>query len=291
VVPGAKHLTPAPVAAVRGSSAVARGEAASAERRLAAAQRARSLHVVPPSAIPITWHKQHPGSWLARHFTEPMITPEPSSFSERIEALARATHALGPQPLWRGYGADNRFGPTRLPDQVRTASAMGDVFSALVRARRPRTIVEFGTAFGVSGMYFLAGLEQNEGGLLWTFEPNETWAELARQNLAAISPRHRLTIGTFEQQVEGCLGADERIDLAFIDAIHTSAFVLPQLELVLARTSPDALVILDDIHFSSEMRACWEQVALDARFRASLALGQRVGLLELEPSINGAESS
>jgi hypothetical protein len=32
-------------------------------------------------------------------------------------------------------------------------------------------------------------------------------------------------------------------------------------------------------------------VALDARFRASLALGQRVGLLELEPSINGAESS
>jgi predicted O-methyltransferase YrrM len=241
-------------------------------------------------AIPITWHKRDPSSWLARHFLEPVARPTRSAFSEQIEALARATHELGPQPLWQGYGANNRFGPTRLPGEVRTAAVMGDLFSALVRARRPETVVEFGTAFGVSGMYFLAGLESNQAGLLWTFDPNEVWASLARKNLSAISQRYRLTIGTFEDHVAGCLGASERIDLAFIDAIHTPAFVLPQLELVLAHSQPNALVILDDVHFSSEMRACWEQLAVDARFRSSLALGERVGLLELDPGVNGASS-
>lgn len=240
------------------------------------------------AAIPITWHKRDPASWLAQHFDGSVAPSLPSAFSERIEALAAATQQLGPQPLWQGYGKDNRFGPTRLPNQVRTASALGDVYSAIVRARRPSIIVEFGTAFGVSGMYFLAGLEANEHGSLFTFEPNEVWATLARANLAAISQRYRLTVGTFEEHVGACLGERQCIDLAFIDAIHTPAFVLPQLELVLAHCRPDALVILDDIQFSVEMRACWDQLAAEARFRASLALGERVGLLELAPALHGA---
>lgn len=206
----------------------------------------------------------------------------PSTLSAKIEALALATHRLGPQPLWEGYGPNNRFGPTRLPGDVRTASAMGDVFTELVRARRPEIIVEFGTAFGVSGMYFLAGLEENQAGRLYTFEPNEIWAALARQNLSAVSQRYRLESGTFEQRVDECLAPAERIDLAFIDAIHTPEFVLPQLERVLAKSSEGALVILDDINFSPAMQACWQQASQDARFCASLSLSDRVGLLELD---------
>lgn len=239
------------------------------------------------TSIPIRWRKHDPASWLARHFSEPAARSIPGSFSERIEARALATQRLGPQPLWHGYGKDNRFGPTRSSNQVRTASVLGDVYSALVRARRSSIIVELGTAFGVSGMYFLAGLEESAHGELFTFEPNEIWAVLARENLSAISQRYQLTIGTFEEHVAQRLG-NERIDLAFIDAIHTPDFVLPQLELVLVRCQPDALVILDDIDFSPEMRACWQRLAADARFRASLELGERVGLLELAPGVHGA---
>jgi predicted O-methyltransferase YrrM len=269
---GVKHLTLCRRAALHGH----------------AAQRVLERRVTAAPTIPINWRKRAPESWLARYFEGPLVRATPSAFSERIEARALATHELGPQPLWQGYGKDNRFGPTRLPNQVRTASALGDVYSAIVRARRPSTIVEFGTAFGVSGMYFLAGLEQNEHGSLFTFEPNELWAKIARENLSAIGSRYQLSVGTFEDHVAARLADCQRIDLAFIDAIHTPAFVLPQLELVLARCRAHALVILDDIHFSSEMRACWDQLAIDARFRASLALGERVGLLELSPGAHGA---
>ena len=101
---------------------------------------------------------------------------------------------------------------------------MGRFFSWLVTNRRPSVIVEFGTAFGVSGMYWLFGLESNGGGTLLTFEPNDVWARIAEANLVAIGRRFELTVGTFEENIDRNLSPGERIDIAFIDAIHTSEF-------------------------------------------------------------------
>jgi predicted O-methyltransferase YrrM len=99
----------------------------------------------------------------------------------------------------------------------------------LTRRLKPEIVVEFGAAFGVSGMHWLSGLRANAGGRLFTFEPNEVWAELARVNLERIHHPFELTVGTFEDNI-AVLG-DQLIDLAFIDAIHTSEFVLPQFDL------------------------------------------------------------
>lgn len=227
-------------------------------------------------AIPVHWIRRDPGSWLAAQLSGSVFTPAASPWSERIEELARQTNARGEQPLWEGYAGNNRGGATRSSDEVRTAAAMGELYTFLVRQRRPEVVVEFGTAFGVSGMYFLAGLEANGRGRLLTFEPNAVWAGFADANLGQISRRYELTVGTFEEHVGRVLPPDRPIDMAFIDAIHTREFVLPQLELVLRHAAPGALVILDDIDFSDNMRACWSEVAQDSRFRASVALGQRV---------------
>jgi hypothetical protein len=72
--------------------------------------------------------------------------------------------------------------------------------------------------------------------------------------------------------------------LASIDAIHTRDFVLPQLEIALSKCDDKAIIILDDINFSSDMKACWDTVSRDERFLASAALGERVGILELDGS-------
>ena len=47
--------------------------------------------------------------------------------------------------------------------------------------RRPEIIVEFGSGFGVSGMYFAAGLEDNQSGHLYSFEINDEWADVAER--------------------------------------------------------------------------------------------------------------
>jgi len=122
----------------------------------------------------------------------------------------------------------------------------------------------------------------NQEGELLTFDPNKVWADVARENIARIGNRFKLTIGTFEDNVDKSLSPDRGIDMAFIDAIHTSEFVNPQLDIVIKKSSSKALIMLDDINFSEDMKRCWQNVSADSRFSASAALGNRVGILELQ---------
>lgn len=231
--------------------------------------------------VPIQWVRKDDRSWLAARLRGEFLRPARTARSLEIEARARLTNELGPQPLWEGYAGNNLGGATRTPSKVRTMAAMGDLYTGFVLRRKPDIVVEFGTAFGVSGMYFLAGLETNHRGKLLTFEPNSVWAKAAEANLAAIGERFELTIGTFEDNIDRCLEPGERIDLAFIDAIHAKEFVVPQLEIVLARSNPGAIIILDDIDFSADMRECWTEVSSDPRFITAAELGNRAGVLEL----------
>jgi predicted O-methyltransferase YrrM len=234
--------------------------------------------------VPVAWIRKDRNSWLCQHLTGKAIKAGDTIYSSRIEKLAEETNKLGPQPLWQGYGDKNVRGPTRVPNDVRTGRAMGNLFTYLVQKRQPNVVVEFGTAFGISGMYFLAGIESNQTGKLLTFEPNDVWREVAVHNLSQISNRFDSIAGTFEDNIADALPRGQGIDLAFIDAIHTKEFVLPQLEIVLSRSSDNAIIILDDINFSESMKECWKEVSMDIRFSCSAALGGRVGILELSGS-------
>jgi predicted O-methyltransferase YrrM len=229
-----------------------------------------------------------PAEWVARSDSALLRTLIPGAsvrsrrtkFSAKIEVVAERTRRLGRFMIWEGYGDRNRGSSDRNSDDVRTHAREGNLYSWLVASVRPKIIVEFGTAFGISGMYWLAGLETSQVGRLYTFEPNGEWLAIARTNLSEISANFTAVQGTFEEKMTDILEASTIIDIAFIDAIHTSDFVLPQLELVLSRTRKGSIVVLDDINFSPDMAACWRRVANDQRFSASVSLG-RIGLLEV----------
>jgi predicted O-methyltransferase YrrM len=230
--------------------------------------------------IAINWIKKD-SSWISQQFSGNSIKPNLNIYSQKIENLAQKTNSLGAQPLWEGYGDNNIGGSTRRPDGVRTPAIIGDLYTYLVQQRKPEIVVEFGTAFGVSGMYFLAGLNINNKGKLLTFEPNEVWAKLARNNLSEISNKFELTIGTFEENIDKVLPKNQSIDIAFIDAIHTKEFVMSQLDIVVSRSSSKAIIILDDINFSDSMKECWKEVSTDSRFSGSAIFNNRIGIVEL----------
>lgn len=232
--------------------------------------------------LPLHWIKKDQDSWLAQSFTKNIFVPPINSDCIKIEKIAEQTNRKGNQPLWEGYVGNNIGGSSRMPNTVRSVPAIGNLFAYLVKNIKPEIIVEFGTAFGVSGMYFLAGLNSNKKGSLLTFDPNKVWAELAKENLSQISDRFKLTIGTFEENIDKMLLDNQYIDIAFIDAIHTKEFVIPQLEIVLSKSKKGTIIILDDINFSVDMKDCWKEVSNDDRFVSSLSFGDRVGVLELK---------
>ncbi len=211
--------------------------------------------------------------------------PSDGPYAE-IEAAAHRTSQLGAQTLWAGYRQIADYphsvaaGATRNPSDVRASEAMGRFFAWLALARRPDIIVEVGTAFGVSGMYWLHALEQNRHGHLITFEPNRRWHSLAESNLRSIGTRFTAVCGTFEQCIGEAL-VGRNIDIAYIDAIHTRTFVWDQFQRMLEFLCPHGLVLFDDICFSREMESCWKQIANDSRVRASLSIGAEVGIVEV----------
>ncbi|MBL3654497.1 O-methyltransferase [Fulvivirga sediminis] len=234
-----------------------------------------------PRKLEVQWAKKSDNSWLEDLLPNGFTEPKPSDYSLKIERYAQLTNQKGPQPIWEGYKQNNKGLPTRCSNDVRTEATIGRFFTYLVEEKKPNTIVEIGTAFGVSGMYFLAGLNKNNHGKLLTFDPNKVWTDLARENLSKISDRFELTVGTFEDHIDAKLSKNECIDIAFIDAIHTKQFVVPQLELVLSRAKKGSIIILDDINFSENMSSCWHEISLDPRFICSAKLNNRVGLVEV----------
>lgn len=201
-----------------------------------------------------------------------------------VSARAEQTRRLGARPLWEGYQEVKDYPRattgSRTSEQVQTSEDMGALYAWLVMNRKPEVIVEFGTAFGISGMFWLTGLEWAGGGKLMTYEPNEIWADIAEKNLAAISDRFTLTRGIFEELAAQTLAA-RSVDMAFIDAIHTSHFVYAQYDKLEPYLKRDALVLFDDIGFSPDMNQCWKDLAMRPEVTSSYELGSRVGLVEL----------
>jgi len=203
---------------------------------------------------------------------------------EAIEATIADTDDKGKMPLWEGYQTIENYGRSvgktakRQMSQVRTGRAVCEFYAWLAARKKPEVVLEFGAAFGASGMYWLAGLEKARNGILYSFELNAIWCDIARGNFRSVSDRFCLTEGTFEDNRHQI---PVNVGIALIDAIHTKEFVLEQFELVRSVAAPGAIVVFDDINFSADMADCWAEVCDFPDLAAIWQIGKRVGLVEL----------
>jgi predicted O-methyltransferase YrrM len=211
------------------------------------------------------------GGWIA---DLPRRFPR-APHKDRIEALAAANNdRLGPQQLATEYELPGVKFTVR---DVSSPPMQGDLYTWLVTHRRPETIIEFGSGFGVSGMYFTAGLEQAGLGHLYSFEINDEWAQVAERAIAEISDRFTLIRGAFEDHVDDIPGP---IDLALVDGIHTYDFVMKQWQILQPRMSQGGLVLFDDISYGQGMREAWLEIAHSSAVAGAVEFQNRLGLIE-----------
>lgn len=256
---------------------------ASAARQLLRRVKVAVSAIVPRAdGLTVRWRRRSATSRLNVLFAGRRYKPtEICPYAEAIERYASETDGIGPLPIWEGYGHTSGVLGSRRPNGVRTQPLMGNALTRIVESTRPSVVVECGTAFGVSGMYLLAGLEAAHHGHLWTFDPNSLWTTHAERNLRRISDRFTLTVDTFERGMQRVLPPTAQVDIAFIDGIHERGVVEQQLEIVRRRAAPGAIVLLDDINFAGNMRSFWKEVSRSDAVAASVAIGGRLGILEL----------
>lgn len=126
----------------------------------------------------------------------------------------------------------------------------GELLYMLARSGGAKTIVEFGTSFGISTLYLAAALRDNGGGRLITTEFEASKVARARRNLLDGGLVDLVEIREGDALKTLSIDLPEQIDLVLLDGAKS---LYPEiLTLVESRLRPGALVIADNADYCPE---------------------------------------
>lgn len=129
----------------------------------------------------------------------------------------------------------------------------GTLLYVLARLGKARTLVEFGTSFGISTLHLAAALRDNGGGQLITTEFEPTKVAQARAHLAAGGLLDLVELRCGDALETLARDLPPRIDLVLLDG--AKALYNDILSLLESRLSPGALILADNVDFCPDYLA------------------------------------
>ncbi len=174
--------------------------------------------------------------------------------------------------------ADYRQFYAQLRDQPLAVSReTGTLLYILARSIGARTIVEFGTSFGISTIHLASGLRDNGGGRLIGSEFECSKVERARQNIETAGLSDLVDIREGDALETFARDLPDTIDLVLMDGAKTLySSVLSLLE---PRLRVGALIVADNADASPDYLArvrCVERGYLSVPFTADVELSMRI---------------
>lgn len=204
-------------------------------------------------------------------------------WAARIETERRRLADRG-DPLSGGRGTTLTVGEVTRRASVPPRQAA--LLFSLVRHLEARRCLEMGTCVGISGAYLAGAMATQGGGRLVSLEGHADRAAVAREVWQRLGLDDAEVIdGRFDRTLSRAL-AQGPPDLVFVDGHHDGEATVDYVEQIRQACRPGALLILDDVDWSDDMRHAW--ALLQARLTASVTgdLG-RLGLLRLGPADAG----
>ena len=145
-------------------------------------------------------------------------------------------------------------------------------------AFRGLTIVELGTSLGVTTAYLAMPDSRNR---VLTFEGCASVAEVAEENWRKLNVKNiQCVVGAIDAAV---LSSElSCVDVAFVDANHTYAGAREYFNVLASMVHEKSVIVMDDIHYSSEMERAWKEICEDERVTSTMDLYQ-MGLVFFDP--------
>ncbi len=196
----------------------------------------------------------------------PMNDPQ---FADRLGDRARLMLSKTDYPEF--YGALKDY---PLP----VSREAGRLLYMLARSSRARSIVEFGTSFGISTLHMAAALRENGGGQLITSEFEPSKVARARANLEAGGVADLVEIREGDALQTLARDLPETIDLVLLDG--AKALYSDILDLLESRLRPGAMIIADNADYCPDYLARVRSSAagyLSVPFAADVELSMRLG--------------
>lgn len=169
-------------------------------------------------------------------------------------------------------GDDPRRTAAQIAHRSSVTEEWGTFLYLCAESFKPRTILELGSCAGISGCYLASA---NCFTKFITVEGSSSLAQLAESNLGQISDRVEVVHASFNDalgRLVQTLAAG--IDLAYIDGHHEYAATLHYFRRLRPSLNTGALLIFDDIHWSSGMWRAWQVLRGHEGFAHTIDVGR-----------------
>ena len=154
----------------------------------------------------------------------------------------------------------------------------------IVLCCEPKSAVELGSCVGISGSYIASAMKNNGKGSLTTLEGSPEIARIATETFSTLGLANaKVVAGAFHSTLSNVLEASKPIDFFFNDGHHDRDAVLRYFEQSLPYLSPNAVVAVDDITWSTGMKSAWKTLRERKQVAASVDLGKMGILIMGEP--------
>jgi predicted O-methyltransferase YrrM len=215
------------------------------------------------------------------------ITPEEKAWIRKIESLRKDLNAsttvinrimFGPPPETQDpSGESGREGQmvTQTVGQICRRASRQYLWCLLlfrlIREFKPTVCLELGTCLGITASYQAAALKLNRQGRLITLEGDPTLAALATRHFQSLGLDNvTVVVGRFQDTLDRVLQEHGLINFVFFDGDKNQERLLGRLEQLYPFLSARAVLVFDDIYWSSEMERAWKVIERDERVNVSI---------------------
>lgn len=156
---------------------------------------------------------------------------------------------------------------------------------ALVDEYRPANALELGTSLAISAMY-QGGALRKHGGHMMTVEGAPEVATIARTEVESLGLRDVVGVvsGRFSDVLPQLLPSIGPLEYVFIDGHHDERATQDYHAMIKPYLSRGAVLVYDDIRWSSGMKRAWQAISADSDLCATVDLGAvGVAIREDEP--------
>jgi predicted O-methyltransferase YrrM len=129
------------------------------------------------------------------------------------------------------------------------SAAGGGLLYSLIRAVRPRTVVEFGTSYGISTLYLAAAVRDNGVGRVLTTEMSAAKVAAARRTFAETGLDDVVTVLEGDALETLVPHLDGGVEFVLLDG--WKELYLPVLDVLEPHLAPGTLVVADDTDMAS----------------------------------------
>ncbi len=134
----------------------------------------------------------------------------------------------------------------------------GQLLFRLANYFSPKTILELGTSLGITSAYMASA---NSNAKLITMEGSTAIAAIAATNFDQLGIRNATIItGNFDTTLAETLESIGLINFAFLDGNHRYEPTIRYFEQIIQKSNEYTVIVLDDIHWSTEMEVAWNEV-------------------------------